>query len=96
MARELKIWGGETIYSDVRDRNDRSAQLRTLVVAYTKKEALRLLAVTRHEFDNTFAETGNAAEVKLMNHGPGVWRHVEKDQWRKVYRDGYELVARNG
>jgi hypothetical protein len=95
MARELKVWGGMMLQPDILDRNDRAAQLRSIVVAYTKKEAMRLLAVNRSDF-SYWTETGNPTEIALIKHGPGVWRRVEKDQWRKIYRDGYERVARYG
>ena len=96
MARDLKVWGGRALYVDIRDRNDRGAQLRTVVVAYTKKSAVRLLDMTRSEFDRMWVETGNAEEVELVKHGEGVWRRVEKDSWRKISSDGYEEVARYG
>ena len=75
---DLKIWGGRALYVDIRDMNDRAAQLRTVVVAYTKKGAMRLLAMSRHEFDSMWSETGATAELNLKKHGESVWRRVGK------------------
>lgn len=81
------------LHSDVHDPNWRPAQLKTLVVAPTKKEAISLLAITRHEFEQSFSQTGNDEQLEYIKSGQGVWRQLKKGQWKKVVGDHYERIV---
>lgn len=76
MTRPLKIRGGLTTSGATAPMYQR--QIRTLVVATTKKRMLELLVkafgpMSRSYFDDFWAETGNEVEVACIKQGEGVY-----------------------
>lgn len=57
MVKKLKVFGGHTFYEN--------KQVRTLVVAYTKKQAAELIGVYYKYFSEYFIETGNSTELSV-------------------------------
>jgi hypothetical protein len=77
--RKLKVWGGSL---DGRNRS--------LVGAYTKKQAVEILkqsphgaGVTLHFFNGYWCETGNALELCVVN-DVGVWNVLGDKNFKKV------------
>lgn len=88
--KELKVWGGHT----------GKAQRRTIVAAYTKREAVAILSasrcgwnISRYHFDGYWSETGNQGELKTATE-PGVWvntaanMYVDKPIWVRQTEEG--------
>jgi hypothetical protein len=85
MARKKKVYGGLTMV--------KGEQLRTLVCATTKKQALEFLAQIRENlsmsyFNNYWGETGNEEELKTANK-LGIWRkdgpHYQKGNFVELW-----------
>lgn len=68
--KKLKVFGGMIFYGTPR------GQYRTLVAAYTKKQAVENLSkfsyIPMSQFNNYFSETGNSVELSIANE-VGVW-----------------------
>ena len=69
MTRQLKVWGGNCFRG--------GTQVRGLVIAPTKKQAVALLGsviqMTPYYFNGWWSETGRTTEVALIADGEGVW-----------------------
>lgn len=70
MAKKLKVFGGTIFYGSPRK------QVRILVAAYTKKQAVELLNninnYTYNDFNDYFSETGNSIELSVATE-VGMW-----------------------
>ena len=70
MTKTLKVFGGTIFYGSPRK------QVRVLVAAFTKKQAVELLntvsTIRYNEFNDYFSETGNSTELSTATE-VGMW-----------------------
>ncbi len=65
--KKLKVYGGLTFrYIE----GKRSPQVRTIVGAYSQKQAVEILKLTLYELRDYWGETGNRFELQLANERP--------------------------
>jgi ketopantoate reductase len=80
MAKKLKVFGGTIFYGTPRK------QVRVLVAAYTKKQAVELLStvsiIRYHEFNDYFSETGNDTELSIAIE-VGMWVKTNDEVYNK-------------
>jgi len=80
MARKLKVFGGIIFHGDPR------TQVRTIVGAYTKKQAVELLDkvsnISMYHFNDYWCETGNSVELATATE-VGIW--ISKDRFEKNF-----------
>jgi hypothetical protein len=82
MAKTLKVFGGTIFYGSPRK------QVRVLVAAFTKKQAVELLSPISHhsynEFNTYFGETGNDVELSVATE-VGVWVKSNRNDIKAEY-----------
>ena len=81
MARKLKVYGGTIFYGTPRK------QVRTIVGAYTKKQAVELLSeidrITMHYFSDYWGETGIFIELSTATE-VGIWVSKDRKNFEKI------------
>ena len=72
-TKKLKVFGGSIFQT----ANGKYRQYRTLVCAYTKKQAAEILNIPSSQFSSLFCETANILELSVATE-IGTWVLTEK------------------
>jgi len=86
---KLKTFGGIIFAKNI-------GQCRAIVATKTKKRAREILKISRGEFDNYWAESGNINEVKITHKNPEVVFYAPLDEPHKKYKELSNLVNQSG
>ena len=65
--KKLKVWGGRYISSELKGK-----QVRAIIGAYTKKQAMEIGKLSYSEITNYWSETGNETELSIATE-VGMW-----------------------